>query len=245
MLGEALTPLVAAGDPVFAEDLVAALDLRGHDDERPFVVAAMIASADGHATVDGRSPGLGHPADRALLRGLRAGVDAVLVGPATIRAERYANLLDPGPRAARRAAGWSSLPTIATISRSGDLPWDVGLFDEPEVDVVVFTEAEIEPPPTAARVTLVPKTELGAVLAHLDRELGARAVLCEGGPTLLRLLAQADRIDALFMTIAPLLTAGDGPTPLAGSALDPAARLTLAEVYRAGDHAVLHYRRPR
>src|SRR6476469_3054817 len=112
MLGEALTPLIAADGAVFAEDLVAGLGLRERASGRPYVAAAMIAPADGPAPVDGRSTGLGHPADRARLRALRAGVDAVLVGPGTIRAERYANLLDAGPRAAREAAGPSSLPVI-------------------------------------------------------------------------------------------------------------------------------------
>ncbi|HZO36721.1 MAG TPA: dihydrofolate reductase family protein [Solirubrobacteraceae bacterium] len=245
MLGEALTPLLATGDPVFAEDLVANLALRERATAgRPSVTAVMISSADGHATVDGRSTGLGHPADRALLRSLRAGVDAVLVGPGTIRAERYANLLDAGPRAARQASGWASLPTIATISRSGDVPWDVGLFEEPEARVVVFTDAVITPPPTAAQVMVVQRTALTEVLAHLHDRLGVRAVLCEGGPTLLRALAAADLIDTLFMTIAPLLTAGDGPAALSGSELDPPLRLALAAVYGAGDHAFLQYQRP-
>ena len=244
MLEEALTPLLAAEDPVFAEDLVAGLELREQGAGRPYVVAAMIASADGHATVEGRSTGLGHPADRALLRSLRAGVDAVLVGPATIRAERYANMLDPGPRSARAAAGWAALPTVATITRSGDVPWDVGLFDEPDARVVVFTGAAIEPPRTAAQVMTVQRTELTEVLAHLHDRLGVRAVLCEGGPTLLRALVAADLLDALFLTTAPLLTAGDGPAPLAGSALEPPAPLALTRVYRAGDHAFLQYQRP-
>jgi riboflavin biosynthesis pyrimidine reductase len=243
MPGERLTPLAVGGDAVFAEDLVASLDLRNRAVGGPHVVAAMIASADGHATVAGRSTGLGHPADRALLRALRAGVDAVLVGPGTIRAERYANLLDAGPRDAREAAGHPPLPVIATISRSGDIPWDVGLFDEPDVDVVVFTGTELEPPQTAARVTVVAHTDPGDVLAHLHDELGARAVLCEGGPTLLRALAEQRLLDGMFLTVAPLLTAGDGPTPLSGTLLDPPAELELEAVYRADDHAMLHYRR--
>jgi riboflavin biosynthesis pyrimidine reductase len=244
MLDEALTPLAAAGDPVFAEDLVARLGLRQRGLRRPHLVAAMIASADGHATVEGRSTGLGHPADRALLRALRAGVDAVLVGPGTIRAERYANLLDAGARAAREAAGLPSLPTIATISRRGDVPWDVGLFDERDAHVVVYTSTELEPPATAARVSVVALTELADVLAHLHAEDGARAILCEGGPTLLRALAAAELLDGLFLTVAPLLVAGGGPSPLSGEAIDPAARLVLVDVHGAGDHVFLHYQRP-
>ena len=102
MLDEALTPLAAAGDPVFAEDLVASLDLRQRGRRRPHLVAAMIASADGHATVEGRSTGLGHPADRACC-GRYAPASTRCSSGRPIRAERYANLLDAGARAARDA----------------------------------------------------------------------------------------------------------------------------------------------
>ena len=77
--------------------------------DRPRVVAAMIASADGRIAVEGRSVGLGHPADRALLRELRTAVDAILVGTATLRAERYANLLDDEQHA-QRARGRPASP---------------------------------------------------------------------------------------------------------------------------------------
>ena len=67
--------------------------------DRPYVVANMVASADGRATARGsqrrRSPAT---ADRELFHDLRTQVDAVMVGPATIAIERY------GPLVARRRA---------------------------------------------------------------------------------------------------------------------------------------------
>src|SRR3954464_4979531 len=74
-------------------------------DGRPGVAAVMIASADGRAAIAGSSAPLGHPADTALLRELPAAVDAILVGPGTLRAERYANLLDDAQRERRAARG--------------------------------------------------------------------------------------------------------------------------------------------
>jgi riboflavin biosynthesis pyrimidine reductase len=212
---------------------------------RPRVVAAMIASADGRASVDGRSGGLGHPADRDLLRELRAGVDAVLVGSATLRAERYANLLDPPQRARRAAAGLPSQPLVATVSRRLDVPIDIGLFAEPDARVHVYTQAGGT---LAARRAEVAVHRLGAgaldlrsVLAHLGTELGAAAVLCEGGPTLLRRLVAERCLDDLMLTLAPMLVAGDEPTALAGPALRPPAGLRLRSVLRAEHHLVLHY----
>jgi riboflavin biosynthesis pyrimidine reductase len=244
---ERLVPLAAAGPAVSAPELVEGLALRARSEAagRPFVAAVMIASADGRAAVAGRSVGLGHPADRALLRSLRAGVDAVLVGIGTIRAERYANLLDPGQRAAREATGLPPVPLIATISRRGDVPWEVGLFGEPDARVLVFTEADLEPPATAAHVDVAHAIAPAEVLTRLHAEHGVRAVLCEGGPTLLRALVAEDLVDELFLTVAPLLAAGDATAPLAGPPLDPPARLALAATHRAGDHLFLHYRTAR
>src|SRR4051812_14604004 len=201
----------------------------------------MIASADGRAAVQGRSVGLGHPADRAVLRGLRAAADAVLVGTATVRAERYANLLDPAQVAVRELAGLADRPLIAMITRSGDVPWEVGLFAEPDSQVAVYSGAPLSPPEVAAQVAVHECSAPADVLAHLRREHGARLVLCEGGPRLLRALVADDLLDELLLTLAPLLAAGDAPTPLAGAALDPPGKMDLAATWRAGDHMFLRY----
>jgi riboflavin biosynthesis pyrimidine reductase len=230
------------GEGVDAAELVAALGLRDRPERTPRVVAAMIASADGRVAVQGRSVGLGHPADRALLRSLRAGADAVLVGAATVRAERYANLLDADQAAAREAAGLSARPVVAVLSRSGDVPWEVGLFAEPDSAVAVYTGTGIEAPELAARVEVHEIAGLREVLAHLGEHHGARVVLCEGGPRLLHALVSEGLLDELLLTVAPLLAAGAAPAPLEGAALDPPGRLALIGVWRADDHAFLHYR---
>src|SRR3954469_13804298 len=159
-------------------------------DGRPGVAAVMIASADGRAAVGGSSAPLGHPADSALLRELRTAVDAILVGTATLRAERYANLLDDDQRERRVAAGLQPEPIVATVSRRLDLPTDIPLLAEPTARVQVYTQAEGEVPSQGAWVACQ-RFEPGAltmpaILAHLGAERGARAVLCEGGPLLLR-----------------------------------------------------------
>jgi riboflavin biosynthesis pyrimidine reductase len=212
---------------------------------RPRVVAAMIASIDGRSTIDGRSVGLGHPADRALLRELRTAVDAILVGTATLRAERYANLLDDDQRERRVAAGLQAEPIVATISRRLDLATDIPLLAEPTARVQVYTEVEGEVPGQGAWVACR-RFEPGAltmpaILAHLGSERGARAVLCEGGPLLLRQVVAAECLDDLLLTVSPLVAAGDGPPPLRGDALDPPVWMALRDVHRADDHLFLHY----
>lgn len=195
----------------------------------------MIASVDGRAAVAGRSVALGHPSDRELLRELRTASDAILVGTRTLAAERYANLLDPDQREHRRAAGLPEHPVVATISRKLALP-DIPLLHE-GVPVVAYTEAAGEAPPGVEVRVLAPLT-IPALLADLDMQL----VLCEGGPALLLELVAQGCLDDLFLTVSPLLAAGEAPTILAGAALDPPHRLALDGIHRADDYLFLHYR---
>jgi riboflavin biosynthesis pyrimidine reductase len=240
-----LRPLADTSTAWPARKVVRALGLRDDTRERPRVVASMIASADGRAAVQGRSVGLGHPADRALLRELRAAVDAVLVGSTTLAAERYASLLDEDQREQRMASGLEPEPVVAVVSRRLDLPAGIPLLGEPTARVQVYTEAHGDVPSAGAWVS-THRFERGrltfpAILDHLRSERGARAVLCEGGPTLLRELVAAGCVDDLLLTVAPLLVAGDAPTTLRGDPLDPPAAMTLRTVHRADDHVFLHY----
>jgi riboflavin biosynthesis pyrimidine reductase len=244
----ALQPLGPAGGPRSAAAVVEGLRLRDParaPGGRPRVAAAMIASADGRAAVQGRSGGLGHPADRELLRELRTGVDALLVGSTTLRAERYAELLDRAQRARRAGAGLPTQPLVATISRRLDVPVEVGLFAEDDARVQVYTEAAGSVESRGAQVAVhrfaAGALDLRSALAHLGDELGVHAVLCEGGPSLLRRLVAEGCLDDLLLTVAPMLVAGDEPAPLGGDSLQPPAGLRLATVHRAGDHLVLHY----
>lgn len=226
-----------------ARAFVASLGLRTRD----VVVADMVATVDGRASVSGRSVALGHPEDRALLRELRAEADAILVGTDTLAAEKYADLLDDEARERRLADGRPAHPVLATVSRRLALPVDAApIFGEADVPIVAFAEAgpELpEPPAVAARldvVTLPAPLAMGDVLDALRRR-GVRGVLCEGGPSLLRLLVADGLLDELCLTVAPLLTGGDAPTILDGDVLGDPARLTLRDVHRADDHVFLHY----
>ena len=240
---EGMAALAPAGDLSPAEVIGAlALRERGPVGDRPRVAAVMIASIDGQATVAGRSGGLGHPVDRALMRGLRASADAVLVGAATVRAERYARLFDAEDVAARIAAGLSERPPLVVATRAGDVPWDVGVFGEPESSVVVATGTAVEVPAgAAAAVEVLLEADARAVLEHLAQSRAASLVVCEGGPRLLSALVAAGLLDDLILTVAPLVVGGVGPALLTGPALEPPARLALAAAWRSDNHLFLHY----
>jgi riboflavin biosynthesis pyrimidine reductase len=244
-----LLPLGAAGPERTAAEIVAALGL---DDglpgaARPVIAAVMIESADGHATIEGRSTALGHPADTALLRELRTAVDAILVGTGTLAAERYANLLDDDQRARRAERGLEPEPVVVTITRSGRVPVDIPLFAEPAARIQVYTEdagGAVEGRGAQVEVHRFAPGEARplAALEHLAAARGVRSVLCEGGPTLLRALVAGPCLDHLMLTLAPLLAGGgDAPRILEGEPLAAPMRMRLHEVHRSDQHLFMHY----
>jgi riboflavin biosynthesis pyrimidine reductase len=237
---------VPACEPRPAREAVAALRLDQPEAARPRVVAAMVASIDGRVQLNGRSVGLGNPADRELFRELRTAADAILVGSRTIEAERYADLLDDHQREERLVRGLSATPLVATVSRRLDVDLTVPLFHEPDTRIIVYTEADGDVRGCEADVSIhrfAPGTlNVPAILAHLGGEHGVRGVTCEGGPRLLREVVVQHCLDDLVITIAPLLVGGDARTTLEGPPLGELVRLDLQAVYRANGHVFLHYR---
>src|SRR4051794_23426086 len=85
--------------------------------ERPYLGLNMVATADGKATIDGRSGPIGNPADRELFHQLRGRVDAVMAGAGTVRAERYGRIVKDEKRRERRAArGLEPDPLAVVVS---------------------------------------------------------------------------------------------------------------------------------
>lgn len=209
--------------------------------DRPFVYVNFVASVDGRATVDGRAGGLGLPGDLEMLLELRALADAVLIGAGTLRAESYARLLGREDRRARReAAGRPGDPLAVIVSRSGDVPWEAGLFQAPEQPVLVYADAEA-PDDLPAPVEVVPGRPLADVLADL-RSRGVRALGSEGGPRLLRSLVEERLIDELFLTVTPVLTGDpDAIRITEGPELPTHARLTLEWVLEREGELFLRY----
>lgn len=216
-------------------------------DGRPRTIGVMVASVDGHATVAGRSGGLGSPADRAIFRGLRERADALLVGPTTLNRERYSTTLDPDQRAARTALGRTPEPLLSTVSRSLALERDLPLFTEPVLRVVVYTESDVPTDWDPERVDVVRLDAATPAAALRDlHERGIGILNCEGGPTLLAGMIRDGLLDELVLTVSPLLVGGD---PALGSLLpivhgsvgDEPRPVALRGIWRSGDNLFLHY----
>jgi riboflavin biosynthesis pyrimidine reductase len=90
-------------------------------------------------------------------------------------------------------------------------------------------------------VVVLPDPSPAAVLADLRRR-GVRALLCEGGPTLNRLLVAGGLVDELFVTLEPLLTGDDAEPPIiAGGRLPEVQHLRLLSVRQVGSELFLRY----
>jgi riboflavin biosynthesis pyrimidine reductase len=220
---------------------------------RPRVLLNMISTLDGRATLAGRSGALGGAADHALFHGLRGAVDAVLVGAATVRAERYGRMIaDPAMRSARRERGLPDEPLACIVSGRLGLEADVPLLREPDARVVIVTASPASLPDTEAHVEYVRAArsgslELGAALIELRRRFAVEWVLCEGGPHLAGQLLAEGLVDELFLTLSPKLAGGEAASGeslrmLAGAELQPPAELELLDVLRGDSALLVHYR---
>lgn len=209
---------------------------------RPFVALNMVSSADGRATLAGRTAPMSGAADRELFHALRASADGILVGAGTVRAERYGRVTKNDElRARREASGLDPEGVAVIVSGSLGLPPDLPLLQAAEARVVVVTDSDGALSGHAAEVSYV-RAAPAAALRELRAAHGIRSLLCEGGPTLNGTLFAEGLVDELFLTVADAvagtaeeLTIVNGP-PLPG----PAA-LELLSVHESEGHLFLRY----
>lgn len=216
----------------------------GGPSDRPLVVGNMISALDGRASLDGRAEKLGGETDLELLLGLRTRFDALLVGAETVRAERYGPVVrDPDVRDRRKAEGMEPSPLTVILTRSGDLPWDAGLFTEGEGPVLVITDSIDRPPDTAAPVEVVGlgSDSIEEVIQLLDGR-GIRSILTEGGPHVIGQLVSAGMLDELFLTFTPMISGEvDAPRVVEGMTSGPAG-FELTELLTADGDLFTRYR---
>ncbi|WP_167043093.1 pyrimidine reductase family protein [Salinibacterium sp. ZJ454] len=204
-----------------------------------------IASLDGAATHDGRSAGLGTPADKRVFGLLRRLADVILIGAGTVRAEGYGGqLLDDAGRAWREERGLPPHPVVAVVSARLDLDPDSPLFSAAPVRPLVLTtrQAPAERRAALAEVSDVLDSGGTAVDTRLMRELlaerGLRQVHCEGGPHLLGTLIEEGTVDELCLTLSPRLEGGTARRITDGGRITPTG-MTLAHVLTGDDGTLL------
>ena len=183
------------------------------ENNRPYVFLNVVQSADGRTEIEGKASGLGTDIDRSVMRTLRSRADAVMIGGATVRAERLSLSLD--------AQDARPVPRAVILSRSGNLPLESNLVRDNRQSVLVLLSDNADKSVERrlgrlAEIRRVPATESGAIdvanaLGILKNEYGIEVLLCEGGPTLIGALISANLADELFVTLAPVLVGADTP----------------------------------
>ena len=225
----------------------------------------MVSSADGAATVDGRSGGLGGSADRAVFSVLRSLADVILVGAGTARTSSTARC--------RLAEAWPPLragrppaPPIAVVTRAGCRPgpgWPAAGHAHPDRPGRSCSPPRRRPRACGRRrpgVAHVIVAGPDRVHAGRDHRRAGRARLRPGAdrgrPALLGQIAAAGLLDELCLTISPMLAGGwarphrDRPPPAgartASTGLPAQPRLAdlrLAHVLEEDGHLLCRYLR--
>ncbi|WP_237047982.1 pyrimidine reductase family protein [Lentzea guizhouensis] len=215
--------------------------LYGYPADRTWVTANFVSSVDGAVTVDGRSAGLGSPADKKIYLLGRDLADVVLVGAGTVLAEGYRG---SRPDVARRERlGLAPELPIAVVTARGTVTPDLPLFTDTAVPPIVITTARAELPSLPAEVVVAGEDEvdLGVAVRELEAR-GLRRINLEGGPKLFGTMVAAGLVDELNLTVSPVLAVGDAGRIAHGPAGAP-ADLELRSVLRADDVLLLRYRR--
>jgi riboflavin biosynthesis pyrimidine reductase len=253
-----LQQLVLPGAAIGVADVIDGLGLWHRPEPppvRPRVMLNMVATADGRASLNGRSGPLSSSADRELFHALRTPVDAVLVGAGTVRTERYQRIIrDHASRRLRVQRGLPAEALACIVSRRLVLADDIPLLADPAARVVIVTQSDDSlPTHDGAPVHYVRARrsdgllDLPAALTQLRERFDVRTLLCEGGPQLASQMFVAGLVDELFLSISPQLAGGlqdETLTPriLAGAELNPPTELTLLGVLHSESHLFLRYR---
>jgi 2,5-diamino-6-(ribosylamino)-4(3H)-pyrimidinone 5'-phosphate reductase len=202
---------------------------------RPRVTVHFAVTLDGKVSTPRHTPAQFTSAnDKKRLLLVRSENDAVMVAKGTLQTDRMSlGLPDQALRNQRSRRGASEEPLRVIVSASGDIGLDLPIFQNPGAPIVLYTTSRI---PNSQRTELEAKVaiyetghdqvDLLYVMKHLFSHYQVRTVVCEGGPTLVRSLAEVDLIDRIVLTVAAKLFGGRLAPTLTGLPSDflPASR---------------------
>lgn len=235
-----------------ADDVDPAVAYAGDDrpapDGRPWVMINMISSIDGASALDGRSGGLGSPADKEVFRAIRSVADVILVGAGTVRDERYGQPRpSPARQEERRSRGQQPVPRLVVLSRRLEFGPASRLFTEPGPRPLVLTTSDSDPQRRAALSDVAEVVEAGERSVEprdalrLLRDRGAGVVLAEGGPTLNGQLIAAGLVDEVCLSLSALVVAGSSDRIAHHHRVSPIQRMRLDRLLWADEILFLRY----
>lgn len=213
----------------------------------PYVLLSAAVSLDGY--LDDTGPDrllLSSPADFDRVDEVRAGVDAILIGAGTIRADNPRLLVNSEKRrAARTAAGKPEYPLKVTVSGSGDLDPDARFWHTGGEKVLYTTDQGAERARAlglaAGIVPLGAGLDWRRLLTHLHDVRGVGRLMVEGGGLIHTQLLTQGLADELQLVLAPLFV-GDPRAPrLFGPGGYQGGRLRLLESRQIEDVVLMRY----
>ena len=214
------------------------------------VILSAALSVDGY--LDDTTPErlvLSGPEDWAEVHRLRAECDAIMVGAETLRKDNPALVIrDPSLRAKRTVAGYAPDQTKVTLSATGNLSSNLRFFTEGDGEKIVFLPESVSDPVRerirkSASVILVPRITAHVMVEELEKR-GCRSLLVEGGSHVLGMFLKEQMADEFRLAIAPFFVGQEAAPRLVPEGqypFDKGHRMTLREVRRVGDMAVMHY----
>jgi len=202
---------------------------------RPRVSVHFAVTLDGKVSTPGYTPARFTSAnDKRRLLQVRSENDAVMVAKGTLETDRMSlGIPDRALRNDRLRRGASEEPLRVIVSASGDIRLDLPVFQYPGAPIVLYTTSKIAGTKRAeleAKVSIYEagndQVDLLYVMSDLFSRYQVRTVVCEGGPTLVRSLAEVDLIDRIVLTVAAKLFGGRLAPTLTGLPGDflPASR---------------------
>jgi diaminohydroxyphosphoribosylaminopyrimidine deaminase/5-amino-6-(5-phosphoribosylamino)uracil reductase len=180
----------------------------------PYVIAKAGQSLDGRITrPTGEGQWITSEAARAHSQGLRARMDAILVGAETVRQDN--------PRLTLRNGSLKPQPWRVVLTRSQELPTDAQIFNDEHKD----------------RTLVLRDLTFPKVLSTLA-ERGITSVLIEGGANVLSQAFQAQCVDEVCWYIAPRLC-GAGTPVISGPAWAQSVALDKVSILPIGDNVCI------
>ncbi|MFM7182614.1 MAG: RibD family protein [Verrucomicrobiales bacterium] len=216
------------------------------------ITANFALSADGKISARGPGgSGFGSKEDHRRLLALRAEADAVLVGQATLVADRMSLGLGSTRewRDQRLAAGRAEFPARVVVGGRHPLALDHPVFSAAAGPLHILLPSG-QGGGDAKNAVWHPSPEsngpdLCRRILTLAESEGWRHLHCEGGARIFNLLVQAGLVDALYLTLVPVVFGGyTAPRLLSKDvAWTASIGLQLASVEPVGDELFLRYER--
>jgi riboflavin-specific deaminase-like protein len=222
---------------------------------RPLVILHFAITVDGKVSTSRGTPAhFTSTRDKQRLLEIRALADAVLVGRRTLETDRMTiDLPDAQAHQRRTEEGKSEYPLRVILSGSGNISTTLPIFNRGNAPILIYSTERMAPSQRRllsehATVHLSASDEVDVLwlLRHLYDRYQVRSLVCEGGPTLVKALANTDVIDEIYLTIAAKIFGGAtaaGLTGLPGEFLPASRQFRLIDIDRGEDECYLHYQR--